>query len=487
MLLSNLLKGLVEITAADDCEITGITLDSRLVKSGDLFLAYPGGLSDGRNYIGAALDKGAKAIVCEANGFVCHRAIPVTLIKIPQLQKKITYIAAQFYGNPSAKMQVIGITGTNGKTSSSQFIAAALAKQNIRCGIIGTLGNGFPGELQYGTHTTPDPVNLQKILFDFQQNGAKAVAMEVSSHGLEQGRVGAVKMAIAVFTNLTRDHLDYHGTMERYGSAKRLLFEYPGLQHAVINADDDFGRELISGFSERLSVISYSIKNQAEGKACVFAKNLTLHAAGFSAEIISPWGQGILHSKLFGKFNASNLLAALAVLGVMGVPFDEALVSISELTTVPGRMQVLGGGNKPLVVVDFAHTPDALEKVLLALREHCQGKIWCVFGCGGDRDRGKRPLMGQIAERFSDYIIITDDNPRQEDARQIADDIMQGLLCPWAAEVEHDRRAAISHAIDCAEAGDVILVAGKGHEPYQIVGKEKIPFSDVEEVLKLLK
>jgi UDP-N-acetylmuramoyl-L-alanyl-D-glutamate--2,6-diaminopimelate ligase len=487
MLLSKVLENMAKILPTEDCEITGLTLDSRLVKPGDLFLAYPGGVGDGRNYLGMAMERGARAIVCEADGFISHQAIPVPLIKIAKLQKKVTHIAAQFYKQPSARMQVIGVTGTNGKTSTTQFIATALQRQNLKCGIIGTLGTGFPNKIDYGTHTTPDPISLQKLMFDFYAHEAKAVAMEVSSHGLEQGRVDGIEFAIAVFTNLTRDHLDYHGSMEKYGAAKQRLFKHPGLRHAVINADDDFGYKLITDFAEHLPIVAYSANGVATKGQNVMASNLVLHANGFSTEITSPWGDGALHSKLFGRFNVSNLLAVLAVLGILGIPFAKILESLAELTTVPGRMQVLGGGSRPLIVVDFAHTPDALEKVLLALREHCQGKIWCVFGCGGDRDRGKRPLMGQIAERFSDYIVITDDNPRTEDPQQIVDDILQGLLCSWAAEVEHDRHAAISHALECAEVGDVVLIAGKGHELYQIIGKEKVPFSDVEEVLKLLK
>jgi UDP-N-acetylmuramoyl-L-alanyl-D-glutamate--2,6-diaminopimelate ligase len=487
MLLNKLLENIIKIKPEDDREITGLVLDSRLVKPGDLFLAYPGGTSDGRNYINVALENGASAIICEAEGFKLQQAIPVPLIKISKLQKKVTYIAAEFYQHPTSKMQVIGVTGTNGKTSTTQFIASALSTQNLPCGVIGTMGAGFPNKLQYGSHTTPDPITLQKLMFDFHNQGAKAVAMEVSSHGLEQGRVAGVDFAIAVFTNLTRDHLDYHGSMANYGKAKQRLFQHPNLRYAVINADDDFGYKLITDFADHLPIIAYSANGIKTKVPSVMANNLQLHANGFSVEITSPWGEGTLNSSLFGRFNVSNLLAVLAVLGIMGISFSKILASLAELTTVPGRMQVLGGGDKPLVIVDFAHTPDALEKVLLALREHSHGKIWCVFGCGGDRDRGKRPLMGKIAERFSDHVIITDDNPRTEDSQQIVDDILQGLLCPWAVEVEHDRHVAISHAIECTAVGDVVLIAGKGHEPYQIIGKEKIPFSDVEEVTKVLK
>jgi UDP-N-acetylmuramoyl-L-alanyl-D-glutamate--2,6-diaminopimelate ligase len=486
MLLSKLLKNIVEVSAADDCEIMGLALDSRLVKNGDLFLAYPGATGDGRNYLADAIQQGARAIISEAEGFAVHQAIPVPLFKVPKLQKQVTHIAGQFYNHPSAKMKVIGVTGTNGKSSISYFIAEALRMQNIKCGLIGTLGSGFWPILQYGTHTTPDPISLQQLMHDFYEQHTQAVAMEVSSHGLDQGRVDAIQFYLAVFTNLTRDHLDYHGSMENYRSAKKRLFSRPSLKYAVINADDDFGLELIEEFFDKLPIVAYTAKQAKTKVQTISAYDIKLNAGGFTANISSHWGEGILHSKLLGRFNLSNLLVVLAVLGIMGIPFSKILESLAALKTAPGRMEILGGGKKTSAVVDFAHTPDALEKVLLTLREHCFGKIWCVFGCGGDRDRGKRPLMGRIAERFSDHLIITDDNPRTEDPEQITNDILQGMLYPRSAEVKHDRHAAIAHAIKCAMVGDVVLIAGKGHEPWQIIGKEKLLFNDTEEVLKVL-
>jgi len=312
--------------------------------------------------------------------------------------------------------------------------------------------------------------------------------MEVSSHGLAQGRVNGIDFSIGVFTNLTREHLDYHGTMANYGDAKKSLFLQYNLKHAVINADDEFGRGLIQELKSLVDVYAYTISDiTVEGIPTIRTQNIETSFITTSADVTTPWGSGLLKSRLLGRFNLSNLLAVLAVLGIMKIDISEALAGITELEGVDGRMQVFGGKqNQPLVVVDFAHTPDALEQALLALREYCHGALWCVFGCGGDRDRGKRPIMGKVVERYSDHMIITNDNPRTENPKQIVDDILRGLLCPWAVEVEYDRAAAIVYAINSARADDVILIAGKGHEDYQIVGEEKLSFSDREVVIKAL-
>ncbi len=466
--------------------INGLTLDRRKVKGGDLFLAYPGAASDARDYIQNAINDGAVAVLVEKSGFKPKQVYSVPVIAVAELQSKLGHIAAEFYDHPSRKMQIIGITGTNGKTSCSHFIANALQLNQITCGIIGTLGVGFPGKLDYGVHTTPDAVSLQQMLFDLCNQGAKAVAMEVSSHGLEQGRLAGIDFNIAVFTNLSRDHLDYHGDMENYSAAKKRLFFMPKLKHAVINADDEFGEKLLDEVPKQVKTIGYSITNTPVKTSCVRASDIKTTAKGFVTEVLTPWGDGILHGNLLGRFNVSNLLAVLAVLGVMKIPLAQILQSLEQLKTVPGRMQAFGGGKNPVVVVDFAHTPDALEKALVGLRAHCKGNLWCVFGCGGDRDRGKRSLMGQIAEQYSYHIIVTNDNPRTEDPQDIINDIVEGLLCPWAAEIERNRGSAIAHAIDCAKQNDIILIAGKGHEPYQIIGTDKIPFSDIEQVKDLL-
>lgn len=485
--LKTLLVDITEVRPELDREISGLTTDSREVQPGHLFIAYPGLEQDGRDYIADAIKKGASAVVCEAQGFAENNNAVVPVIAVANLQRRVGEIAARFYDYPSRKMTIVGITGTNGKTSCTQFLAQALEANQVKCGVIGTLGVGFPTKLSYGVYTTPDPIALQKELYAMQQQDTQVVAMEVSSHGLEQGRVTGVEFNIAVFTNLSQDHLDYHGDMFSYGEAKKLLFHRPELEHAVINIDDEFGRKLIDEIAADVDVIGYSIEESPLNQPqMVKAHDIQQNAKGFVAEITTLWGDGILKSKLLGRFNVSNLLAVLAVLGLMKISVPQALTSLGQLGTVPGRMQIFGGGIHPLVVVDFSHTPVALEQALKALRAHCSGVLWCVFGCGGDRDRGKRPIMGQIAEHHSDRIIITDDNPRTEDPQSIVNDILQGLLCPWAAEIERDRGAAIAHAIDCAKAGDIILVAGKGHEPYQTIGTEKIPFSDIEQVTSLL-
>lgn len=485
--LSVLLAEFIAIGSQFDCAITGVSIDSRKVEHGDLFIAYPGFAVDGRKYIQDAIKKGARAILLEGEGEAVACNENVTLITLPQVRAKVGLIAAKFYGYPARQLTVIGVTGTSGKTSCAHFIASALTSLGKKCGFIGTIGAGFIGELQPLLNTSPDPITLQKCLFDFLQNGAEAVAMEVSSIGLVQDRMQGIEFTIAIFTNLSRDHLDYHVDMESYGAAKKILFHWPKLKHAVINLDDQFGKKLLAELPKKLPCIAYSLENQEQTKyPIITASQIKLGLHGIKALVNSPWGSGNLKSELLGRFNVSNLLVVLSVLGILEIPFELALQTIGKLKTVAGRVQTLGGGKKPLVVIDYAHKPDALEQVLITLREHCSGKLWCVFGCGGDRDRGKRPIMGQIAERYSDHVIITNDNPRTENPEEIIKEILQGLLCPWAAEVEFDRRAAIAHAINCASANDIILIAGKGHEDYQIIGKEKTHFSDYEEAERQL-
>ncbi|CAL7960224.1 UDP-N-acetylmuramoyl-L-alanyl-D-glutamate--2, 6-diaminopimelate ligase [Gammaproteobacteria bacterium] len=486
--LKDLLVDTVKLNVQVDCLVTGIAIDSRKIQVGDLFLAYRGAVVDGRDFIVDAINRGAVAVLCEdavPDKYVLSTEV-LPIIVVPGLKNQISLIAAKFYGYPARKLTVIGVTGTNGKTSITQFIASVLTNLGVPCGVIGTIGVGFPGKLVATINTTPDPVTLQRWLFKLKKEGAQAVAMEVSSHSLVQQRVSGIDFKIAVFTNLTRDHLDYHGTVENYGVAKKMLFRLPGLQYAIINADDEFGQKLVKELKTSLKVYAYTTKDTLAEVPTLKAEDINLGVTGINVNVITPWGEGLLKSHLLGRFNLSNLLAVLAVLGVMKVNVVDALAGMEKLETVKGRMQTFGGDKKPLVVVDYAHTPDALEQALLVLRGCCRGAIWCVFGCGGDRDRGKRPMMGQIAERYSDHIIITNDNPRAEDPQQIISDILQGLLCPWAVEVEQDRRAAIAHAVDCAHENDVVLVAGKGHEDYQIIGMEKLPFSDQEVVAKVL-
>ncbi|MHB8823100.1 MAG: UDP-N-acetylmuramoyl-L-alanyl-D-glutamate--2,6-diaminopimelate ligase, partial [Pseudomonadaceae bacterium] len=390
--------------------------------------------------------------------------------------------AGRFYGEPSRILHLLGVTGTNGKTSVSQLVAQALDRLGERCGIIGTLGNGFHGELEQGYHTTPDTIGVQATLASLKQHEARAVAMEVSSHGLEQGRVAALAFDVAVFTNLSRDHLDYHGSMEAYAAAKARLFDMPGLRCRVINLDDAFGRSLAAQPQES-RLITYSLE---DASADLYCPEPQLDDDGIHARLITPQGERSLRSPLLGRFNVSNVLAAVGALLGMDWPLDEILAVLPELHGPAGRMQRLGGGDLPLVVVDYAHTPDALEKVLTALRPHARGQLVCLFGCGGERDRGKRALMAQVAERLADRVVATDDNPRNEPAEQILEDIRQGFAQPERVQFRPGRGAAIAAAIAAAQPEDVVLLAGKGHEDYQEICGVRQPFSDLDEARKAL-
>ncbi len=494
--LSVLLSGRVTLSEQDDCAISALTLDSRSVVEGTLFLACAGTVRHGMEFFEQAMKNGAAAIVCEPDEqwsgsriAALAGSISVPLLVMEGLSGQVSAIAGRFYHHPSRSMSVTGITGTNGKTSCAQFLARALSVE-ATCGVIGTLGNGFPGALDSATHTTPDPVALQALLSDFRVKGASAVAMEVSSHALDQGRAADIRFDAAVFTNLSRDHLDYHGTLEEYGAAKRELFLMPDLGCAVINLDDAFGRKLFSEMPVEPVLIGYGLdagNAQKQGlDHWVWAKKMISSANGMCIAIDSSWGSGELVTPLLGRFNASNLLAALAVLLYRNIPLNEALLRLSRLQTVPGRMERFGGEGQPLVVVDYAHTPDALEHALAALREHAEGCLICLVGCGGDRDRGKRPQMGAIAERIADQVIVTDDNPRTEDGDGIVQEILGGMARPEKVRVIRDRSEAIHTAVAEAAKEDLILVAGKGHETVQIVGELKMPFSDCEQVADAL-
>ncbi|WP_421683638.1 UDP-N-acetylmuramoyl-L-alanyl-D-glutamate--2,6-diaminopimelate ligase [Stutzerimonas urumqiensis] len=468
--------------AESDVLIRELTLDSRKVRPGDLFLAVPGTQQDGRAHIADALARGAAAVAYEAEGADVPRDDVAALIPVRRLASQLSAIAGRFYGEPSRSLRLVGVTGTNGKTSVSQLVAQALGQLGERCGIIGTLGTGFYGELAQGRHTTPDAIGVQATLAGLKAEGARAVAMEVSSHGLEQGRVAALNFMVAVFTNLSRDHLDYHGTMQAYAAAKSRLFEMPGLRARVINLDDAFGREL-AGRDAEGRLITYSLERTDAHFHCTA---ITLGDDGIQARLVTPQGERALRSRLIGRFNLSNVLAAVCALIGMGYPLDEILAVLPALQGPEGRMQRLGGEGKPLVVIDYAHTPDALDKVLQALRPHVQRELRCVFGCGGDRDRGKRPLMGAVAERLADRLFVTDDNPRGERPVSILDDIRAGLSSPADARFIEGRAQAIAEAIGTAAAGDVVLLAGKGHEDYQEVEGVRHPFSDIEEARRAL-
>ncbi len=487
--LGALLGDWLDVGRHAELPITAVTLDSRRVADGTLFIARAGSRAHGLSYLDEAVARGAAAVLAEAEPagvemVRCHgRAVPLIRVARADLAGRV---AARFYGEPSAAMHVIGVTGTNGKTSVSHFIAQSLAATGP-CGLIGTLGSGLVGQLSETGHTTPDPVTLQAELARQRDAGARWTVMEVSSHALDQQRVAGVAFDTAVFTNLTHEHLDYHGDMDSYAAAKRRLFGQSGLRHAVINADDPIGSDWLADLADRLDCLDYGIDDGHGRPARLRGRQLHLDAEGINLEIDFPLHRAGLRTGLLGRFNAYNLLAAAGALLAAGMAFDEVIARLGRVQTVPGRMERFGGrARRPLVVVDYAHTPDALEHVLQALGEHCRGRLWCVFGCGGDRDAGKRPLMGRIAEHHADSVVITDDNPRSEDPYTIIEAIQRGMADPDASLVIRDRAQAIAHAIDSAGAGDVVLVAGKGHETEQLVGDQRLPFSDRQTVAHLI-
>ena len=454
--------------------LADLTADSRAVKLGSVFVAYPGTVRDGRQFITEAISRGAAAVLWERSGFDWDEGWEIPNLGIEGLRAKISAIAGHVYGNPSDSLWMAGVTGTNGKTSVSQWIASVLDRLGQRSAVIGTLGNGLVGERVEAKNTTPDPIVLQRLLADYLRRGARNVAMEVSSHGLDQGRVAGIKYDLAVFTNLTRDHLDYHGTMEAYAEAKFHLFSARGLQHAVVNIDDDWG----ASFAGRIDgdVITFGTRKGARLRAT----RIGLSEAGVRFHIDSEWGEGDVGAAVLGAFNVSNLLAVLGALLAAGITFDDALKAVSALEPVTGRLERIGGGAAPLVVIDYAHTPDALEKALEALRPTVAAghRLVCVFGCGGDRDPGKRPLMGQAAARLADHVIVTSDNPRSEDPNAIIGQVVAGIS--GDAEAIEDRQVAIFSAVHQARPGDVVLLAGKGHETYQEIAGVRHPFSDRE-------
>lgn len=484
--LRDLLHGALRPDTVPDIDVSGVSLDSRNVVPGGAFLACAGLSSHGLDYIDQAIRLGAAVILWEPAPGVVPPRLPETvpLVEVPQLSVHAGRIAANFHGDPSARLDVIGITGTNGKTSVSHLAAQALSAYGRRCAIIGTLGYGFPDSLEPATHTTPDAVKLQSLFAQLAGSGADAVAMEVSSHALEQNRVSGVAFHTAVFTNLTRDHLDYHGDLVAYAAAKKRLFAMPGLRVAVVNADDAVGREILGALPAPVRSIAFATHaeslREVEAQTTVFAERIGFDANGLLIEATVADKRATLRAPLFGRFNALNLLAVFGVLLGSGLAVTDAARALSAVRPVRGRMERLGGGERPLVIVDYAHTPDALAQVLAAAREHCSGALHCVFGCGGDRDRGKRPEMGRIAASLADHVVVTDDNPRTEDPDAIVAEILAGVAGAKNVRVERDRALAIATAIRAASAGDVVVIAGKGHEDYQIIGTRREHFSDSE-------
>jgi UDP-N-acetylmuramoyl-L-alanyl-D-glutamate--2,6-diaminopimelate ligase len=466
-----------ETPGANRIVVSGLTLDSRHVRRGDAFFALRGLHGHGIEFAANAVQRGAQVVLAEAPA-VETESLSVPLLWIDDLHAQVGEIAARFYDRPAEAMRLIGITGTNGKTSCVQLLAQALTFLGHRAATIGTLGAGLYGQLREGERTTPDAISVQGLLADFRDAGASHVAMEVSSHALEQSRVAAVDFELAAFTNLTRDHLDYHGSMEAYGAAKAKLFAWPGLQAAVINIDDAFGRELASRLPFGVKPLRLSMSDDPDAE--IAASAIITSAEGLAFQLRTPWGRHALSSHLLGRFNVANLLTVVACLGALGESFERIVAAVEILQPVNGRMSRLGGQHRlPLVVVDYAHTPDALEQTLTALRAHCAGRLICVFGCGGERDAGKRPLMGEIAARMADIAIVTDDNPRGEDGDAIVAQIVAGMASARSMAVERDRAVAIGHALKLAQSGDVVLIAGKGHETYQEGAAGKRPFDDL--------
>jgi UDP-N-acetylmuramoyl-L-alanyl-D-glutamate--2,6-diaminopimelate ligase len=455
-------------------KVTNLCADSRAVAPGDVFVAMPGHRVDGRAYIADAVARGAAAVLHEAGVEI---DVPVPALAVRGLASLSGKVAHLVYGRPSERLWMAGVTGTNGKTSVSQWIAQAMGMFNCPCAVIGTLGHGFPGHLVPSPNTTPDAIALHCRLAGFIDAGAVACAMEVSSIGIEEGRINGTHFDVAVFTNLTQDHLDYHGSMEAYGAAKEKLFDWPKLRAAVINLDDPFGARLADKLAGRLRVIGYTLDGKVSRGGTAAATDFAMTATGLSFKV-----NGVrFDAPMVGRFNASNLLAVIGALLASDETLDEIAAVLPRLTPPPGRMQALGGDNRPLVVVDYAHTPDALDKALATLRETATargGKLVCVFGCGGERDPAKRPIMGAIAERRADRVLVTSDNPRSEDPGAIIAAIVRGMRA--MPVIEADRNLAIDQAITEAGASDVVLLAGKGHEPYQDIAGVRYPFSDLE-------
>lgn len=479
MKLSALLGDLAVVT--HDVDVSGLKQDSRLIVPGDAFVAIlpprGEGSQHGLRFADAARANGAVAILFEgpvAEGI----EVPADAIEVPGITKHLDTLANRLYGDVTAAMEVVGVTGTNGKTSTTQLIAQAWTRLGETVGTIGTLGAGLHGREVATGFTTPLVLETHALIADMHAQGASALVMEVSSHALDQGRVNGIAYDIAVFSNLTRDHLDYHGTIEDYGAAKRRLFHWPTLSAAVINIDDAFGAALAGDLAHGVRAVRTSAEGAAQ--ADIRAENLRFNTDGIHFDLFIESDMHAVHSSLLGRFNVDNLLAVAGVLWAQNHAAKDIAGTLGALQPIRGRMNKLGGGHQPLVVVDYAHTPDALEQALKTLRIHTDAKLLCVFGCGGDRDTGKRPQMGEIAERLADVVIVTDDNPRTENGDTIVTHILEGMRAPEDAKVIRDRALAIKTAIQLASAGDVVLIAGKGHEDYQDVNGERHHFDDTE-------
>jgi len=474
---------LADIAPAPPLAIGGLTLDSRRVHKGDAFIALRGTAQHGLEHLPQAVAAGASALLWDPGEGRRPDGLPagVTAIAVPKLRSRLGDIANRFYGAPSSRLAVAGVTGTNGKTTCAWLLASAVTNVARRGAYLGTLGSGFPPELASAALTTPDVVTLHRQLRTLADAGATHVAMEVSSHALDQGRIDGVRLSVAAFCNLSRDHLDYHVSIERYAFAKQRLFRLPGLEHAVINTGDPVGARFAEALAPSVTLTAVAVGGERpSAQRFIHVTGVAAATGGLALEIDGHFGRRRLQSKLVGDFNAENLAVTLALLLAWDVDVDEAIAALAIGMAPPGRMEGFRLPNGALAVVDYAHTPDALAKVLHSLRAHTSGRVLVVFGCGGDRDTGKRALMAEAAERLADRIIVTDDNPRGEDPDRIVGMILSGLRSPARALVERDRARAIGAALAEAGPGDVVLIAGKGHEDYQLVGAERRHWSDRE-------
>lgn len=497
MKLRELLDGYVssqniESSRLGDSAITGLALNSSKVDIGNIFIALAGLQQHGLVYLTQALARGAIAIIFDPAGGgieMAEKVVEVPVFAVNDLSVHLGALAARYYENPSQSIDVIGITGTNGKTSCSQFLGQMLQD----CGVIGTLGWGRYGNLQQTVNTTPDALEVHRILAEMRKDKMQSVAMEVSSHGLALGRVNAVNFQGAVFTNVSRDHLDFHGTMQSYLEAKLELLSKPGLRFVVVNLDDSYSAQIINAVPENVVIWGVSV----QGKTLAGVEAVTASASSHTTKGLSfdmHWSGQIkrLDVPVYGDFNVENILISVAVMLALGVELSEVVEKVQKLKPVIGRMEHLGGNDQPLIFVDYAHTPDALNKVLCSLRKHCAQNLWVVFGCGGNRDKGKRPEMGQIAQDLADHVIVTDDNPRFEESSAIINDITSGCRSLTNGghrtfEVIQNRELAIQAAIRDATQNDCVLIAGKGHEGYQEIKGVRMPYSDREVVINALR
>jgi UDP-N-acetylmuramoyl-L-alanyl-D-glutamate--2,6-diaminopimelate ligase len=477
------LSDLISIPADYDRPLRGLTLDSRHCAPGMVFFACQGLHTHGKNFIPAAIRAGVAAVMVEEAPAGVRWEHGVPYLSVPNLSQRAGELAARFYGHPSHALRVVGVTGTNGKTSITHFLAQSLSHASMQpCGLLGTLGYGVYGAMEEAAHTTPDALQLHSHLARIREHGARYVAMEVSSHALDQGRVNGVFFHTAVFTNLSRDHLDYHHTLAAYAAAKKRLFTWSGLRCAIINHDDTVGREIYAALSPKIRAYRYSI---TDSSAEIYCSRVRPLPQGFDLEITTPQGTAEVCLPLWGTFNIANALATLGALLALDMSLPEASAKLAQLRPVCGRLEHFHSAQNPTVIVDYAHTPDALAHTLQALRSHCAGRLWCVFGCGGARDRGKRPLMGAAAAHYADEVIITSDNPRTEDPDAIIADILPGMgTCAY--HIICERATAIAFALNHATPADVVLIAGKGHETYQEIAGKRYPFSDRTHVCHLL-